>query len=223
MGSAFLPYMIAIFNVVMTTVIDSTWIWSNFHFLKDSTLVTSRGHQKLSIFLWAQFVTTFHWYNCKYNIVVHNGHDNAITKKIEIKMWKSKMLPLEFFYLDSTTNIHKNWTKKTVGKSLLGWINLQLKYLENVARHVHRCPGKEFNAECPTPIAKQSGGKNPGLGVFDCHKCQSYLPHRMFFASEYIKANFNAPHRLPSFVQLGGINIKSYFSRTMTQNIQQSQ
>ena len=37
-------------------------------------------------------------------------------------------------------------------------------------------------------------GGIPGLGVFDCHKCWSYLPHRMLFASEYLWANFNAPH-----------------------------
>ena len=52
--------------------------------------------------------------------------------------------------------------------------------------HVYRCLGEEFNAECLTPTAKQGGGKHPGLGLFDCHKCRSYLPQRMFFASEYV-------------------------------------
>ena len=37
-------------------------------------------------------------------------------------------------------------------------------------------------------------GGNTGLGVFDCHKCRSYLPHRMLFTSEYLWAYFNAPH-----------------------------
>ena len=120
----------------MTSFINSTWVWSNFHFLKDSTLVTFRGHQTLSIFLRTQFVTTFRWYNCNYNSVVHNGHDNGIIKKIEIKMWISKMLSLEFLYLDSTTNTHKNWTKKNNWKKSFGWMNLHLKCLENVARHM---------------------------------------------------------------------------------------
>ena len=92
---------------------------------------------------------------------------------------KSKMLPFEFLYLDSTTNTHKNWTKKQSEK-VLGMNESPFKIFGECGKtYVYTCPGEEFNAECLTPIAKQGGRKNPGLGVFDFHKCRSYPPHRM--------------------------------------------
>ena len=207
----------------MTSFINSTWVWSNFHFLKDSTLVTFRGHQTLSIFLRTQFVTTFRWYNCNYNSVVHNGHDNGIIKKIEIKMWISKMLSLEFLYLDSTTNTHKNWTKKKQLEKVL-WMNESpfKMFGECGKTYVYRRPQEEFSAERLTPTAKQGGGK---IQVYVCLTVISvgHIYHIKCFLHQNMYKQILMQHMWPSFAQLGSVNIKSYFSGTITQNIQQSQ
>ena len=80
-------------------------------------------------------------------------------------MWKSKMSPLEFLYVDSTTNTHENWTKKQLEKVL--WMNESpFKIFGECGKtYVYRCPGEEFNAECLTTTAKQGGGGGDGIQV----------------------------------------------------------
>ena len=89
-------------------------------------------------------------------------------------------------------HIYKNWTRTQLEKVF--WMNESpFKIFGECSKaYVSRCPGEEFNAECLTPIVKQGGESS--FGVFDCHKCWSYVPHGMIFASEYVWANFNAPH-----------------------------
>ena len=71
--------------------------------------------------------------------------------------------------------------------------------------YVYRCPGEEFNAECLTVVS-----------VGHIYHIECLLHQNMY---DQILMH----HMWPSFVRLGGVNIKSYFSRTMTQNIQQSE